>query len=38
MMISSYLVHAGICPDAETALKVFALRRTYDGKGVTIPR
>jgi len=37
LVISAYLLHAGICEVAEDALKLFALARTYNGKGVTIP-
>lgn len=37
MMISAYLLHAGICTTAEDALSRFAHERTQNGKGVTIP-
>jgi phosphatidylinositol-3,4,5-trisphosphate 3-phosphatase/dual-specificity protein phosphatase PTEN len=37
MMISAYLVHSGLAPDAESALLHFGDTRTANGKGVTIP-
>mmetsp|Transcript_2369 Transcript_2369/g.3215 ORF Transcript_2369/g.3215 Transcript_2369/m.3215 type:complete len:377 (+) Transcript_2369:222-1352(+) len=37
MMISAYLVHSGLCPDAEHALQYFGEMRTWNNKGVTIP-
>jgi len=36
MMISCYLLHSKECKTSEEALKLFAERRTNDGKGVTI--
>ena len=36
MMISAYLLHAGIKPHAEAALIEFGQRRTANAKGVTI--
>lgn len=38
LMVSAYLVHSGVCPDAQTALQFFADVRTADNQGVTIPR
>jgi len=37
MMICCYLLHAGIKPDAKSAMEYYGLERTYDGEGVTIP-
>lgn len=37
LMISAYLLHANICPTAESALRYFGIKRTANGKGVTIP-
>mmetsp|Transcript_44202 Transcript_44202/g.71022 ORF Transcript_44202/g.71022 Transcript_44202/m.71022 type:complete len:1122 (+) Transcript_44202:108-3473(+) len=37
MMISSYLIRAGICDSAEEALQLFGDKRCYDARGVTIP-
>jgi phosphatidylinositol-3,4,5-trisphosphate 3-phosphatase/dual-specificity protein phosphatase PTEN len=37
LIISAYLVHAGIAPHTTAALKLFGDVRTHDGKGVTIP-
>lgn len=36
-VIGSYLVYSGVCKSAQDALEIFGLRRTSDGKGVTIP-
>jgi protein-tyrosine phosphatase len=36
-VIGAYLVHRQILPDANTALKFFAQKRTYNAAGVTIP-
>ena len=36
-MIACYLVYSKICPDADTALTLFAERRTQDGRGVASP-
>jgi hypothetical protein len=38
MMVSCYLLYAGVCDDAEEALALFGQARTDDGRGVTIPR
>jgi len=32
-----YLIHVGVCETAEAALNLYADKRTYDKKGVTIP-
>jgi hypothetical protein len=32
-MISSYLVHSGVCSSAEEALDFFARMRTHNNKG-----
>ena len=37
LVVSSLLVHLGICPSADEALAYFSAARTNDGKGVTIP-
>ncbi len=37
LIISAYLVHAGLAPHTTAALKMFGDIRTHDGKGVTIP-
>lgn len=37
LVVAAYLQHARICGSAEEALELFALKRTYNGKGVTIP-
>ena len=37
VMVSAYLIHSGICADAEKALQYFGDMRTYNAKGVTIP-
>jgi len=37
LVVSSLLLHLRICSRADEALALFARRRTYDGKGVTIP-
>lgn len=37
LMISAYLLHSGVCATAHEALELFAERRTYNKKGVTIP-
>ena len=37
MVISAYLIHAGVCATSDAALQFFDTRRTEDGKGVTIP-
>lgn len=37
VMLSAYLLYAGLQPTAHAALACFAERRTADGKGVTIP-
>jgi phosphatidylinositol-3,4,5-trisphosphate 3-phosphatase and dual-specificity protein phosphatase PTEN len=37
LVISAYLVHAGIAPSTSAALRMFGDVRTHDGKGVTIP-
>uniref|UniRef100_A0A915IP37 Phosphatidylinositol-3,4,5-trisphosphate 3-phosphatase n=1 Tax=Romanomermis culicivorax TaxID=13658 RepID=A0A915IP37_ROMCU len=37
VMISSYLLYAGVCKTATEALEFFAKKRTYDERGVTIP-
>jgi len=37
LIISAYLVHAGIAPNTTAALRMFGDVRTHDGKGVTIP-
>lgn len=37
LIISAYLVYAGICATASQALKLYGETRTYNGKGVTIP-
>ena len=37
VMIAAFLVHCGACTSADAALALFARRRTFDGKGVTIP-
>jgi len=37
LVIATYLVHCGLAPSAEAALALFAEKRTYNGKGVTIP-
>lgn len=37
LMIASFLVHCGASTSADAALALFARRRTFDGKGVTIP-
>eukprot|EP00760_Papus_ankaliazontas_P011784 PhM_4_TR15034/c0_g2_i1/m.61499/K01110/PTEN; phosphatidylinositol-3,4,5-trisphosphate 3-phosphatase and dual-specificity protein phosphatase PTEN len=36
-MIAAYMVFSGIAPDADSALALFAGRRTHNAKGVTIP-
>lgn len=36
-MICCYMLHAGIYKVAEQCLSDYGLKRTYDGKGVTIP-
>ena len=36
-MIAAYLIHSGICTNAEDALALFGRERTHDNKGVTIP-
>jgi phosphatidylinositol-3,4,5-trisphosphate 3-phosphatase/dual-specificity protein phosphatase PTEN len=36
-LIACYLRYCGFSPSAEHALRYFAVKRTYDGKGVTIP-
>lgn len=38
LMISAYLVHSGICKSSPEALEFFAVARTANSKGVTIPR
>lgn len=37
LIISAYMVYAGIQKDAPTALRFFGEKRTHNGKGVTIP-
>ena len=37
LMIAAYLLHSGVSSTADAALALFAVRRTHDGKGVTIP-
>jgi phosphatidylinositol-3,4,5-trisphosphate 3-phosphatase/dual-specificity protein phosphatase PTEN len=37
LVISAYLLHAGVCASAGEALRRFAEGRTHNGKGVTIP-
>mmetsp|Transcript_6532 Transcript_6532/g.14121 ORF Transcript_6532/g.14121 Transcript_6532/m.14121 type:complete len:330 (-) Transcript_6532:371-1360(-) len=37
LIISSWLIFAKICANANDALRYFAEKRTIDGKGVTIP-
>lgn len=37
LIISCWLLHAGICSTADQALAKFAEERTDDRKGVTIP-
>mmetsp|Transcript_41015 Transcript_41015/g.117866 ORF Transcript_41015/g.117866 Transcript_41015/m.117866 type:complete len:403 (-) Transcript_41015:216-1424(-) len=37
LVISAYLLHAGICETADQALQRFAEARTHNAKGVTIP-
>ncbi len=36
LMLSCWLLKAGICPDAHTALNLFGYQRTHDGKVDTI--
>lgn len=36
-LISCFLLHSQRAPNAAEALRIFAVKRTYDGKGVTIP-
>ncbi|EDQ86484.1 uncharacterized protein MONBRDRAFT_10809 [Monosiga brevicollis MX1] len=37
LIISCYLMYAGICPDPDSAMTMFGAKRTHNGKGVTIP-
>eukprot|EP00730_Choanoeca_flexa_P000286 TRINITY_DN10130_c0_g1_i3.p1 TRINITY_DN10130_c0_g1~~TRINITY_DN10130_c0_g1_i3.p1 ORF type:complete len:649 (+),score=150.79 TRINITY_DN10130_c0_g1_i3:175-2121(+) len=37
LIISCYLMYSGLCPDADSAMKMFGAIRTHNGKGVTIP-
>ena len=37
LLVSAYLLHSGVCPDAQSALDYFASARTNDLQGVTIP-
>jgi len=37
LIISAYLVYAGIAPSTTAALRMFGDKRTSNGKGVTIP-
>jgi phosphatidylinositol-3,4,5-trisphosphate 3-phosphatase and dual-specificity protein phosphatase PTEN len=36
-VIAAYLMDCGFCDSAEEAMEFFGLKRTKDGKGVTIP-
>eukprot|EP01080_Neovahlkampfia_damariscottae_P012494 gene12494-6242_t len=36
-VIAAYLMDCGLCDNAEEAMEFFGLKRTKDGKGVTIP-
>ena len=35
--MAAYLLHSGVCTTAEEALQLFAVKRTKNAKGVTIP-
>jgi phosphatidylinositol-3,4,5-trisphosphate 3-phosphatase/dual-specificity protein phosphatase PTEN len=37
LMVCCLLIHDKLCPDAEEAQRKFAMERTRDGEGVTIP-
>eukprot|EP00792_Barthelona_sp_PAP020_P008850 TRINITY_DN3253_c1_g3_i1.p1 TRINITY_DN3253_c1_g3~~TRINITY_DN3253_c1_g3_i1.p1 ORF type:complete len:431 (+),score=90.02 TRINITY_DN3253_c1_g3_i1:69-1295(+) len=37
LMIVCFLIYSGICKNAKEALNFYAIRRTYDYNGVTIP-
>ncbi|KAI9330018.1 protein-tyrosine phosphatase-like protein [Zopfochytrium polystomum] len=36
LMICCYLLHSGVCPTADAALRFYGDRRTLDGNGVTL--